>query len=184
VPLAGKYCIVDIALRNCINSDIRKVIVLTQFNSASLNQHIAQTYRFDHFRENARHDIPNIGIGDHTKIANAIIDRNARIGNHVTINNSNNRTDFDGENFYVRDAIVVIPQDAILPDGPSFEDRDRGIQSDRWLHPPVQPGFILQYSDESAIKGRMIFVYHRGGFFGNRALSYRRSGTIKKQRPA
>ena len=67
--------------------------------------------------ENARLDIPSIGIGDHTKIANAIIDRNARIGNHVTINNSNNRTDFDGENFYVRDAIVVIPQDAILPEG-------------------------------------------------------------------
>ncbi len=49
VRLAGKYCIVDIALSNCINSDIRKVFVLTQFNSASLNQHIAQTYRFDHF---------------------------------------------------------------------------------------------------------------------------------------
>jgi len=51
VPLAGKYCIVDIALSNCINSDIRKVFVLTQFNSASLNQHIAHTYRFDHFSQ-------------------------------------------------------------------------------------------------------------------------------------
>ena len=51
VPLAGKYCIVDIPLSNCINSDIRKVFVMTQFNSASLNQHIARTYRFDHFSQ-------------------------------------------------------------------------------------------------------------------------------------
>src|SRR3974390_2773851 len=49
VPLAGKYCIVDIPLSNCINSDIRKIFVLTQFNSASLNHHIARTYRFDNF---------------------------------------------------------------------------------------------------------------------------------------
>ncbi len=51
VPMAGKYCIVDIPLSNCINSDIRKVFVMTQFNSASLNQHIARTYRFDQFSQ-------------------------------------------------------------------------------------------------------------------------------------
>ena len=51
VPLAGKYRIVDIPLSNCINSDIRRVFVLTQFNSASLNRHIARTYRFDNFSE-------------------------------------------------------------------------------------------------------------------------------------
>jgi len=51
VPIAGKFRLVDIPLSNCINSDIRKIFVLTQFNSASLNQHIAQTYRFDHFSE-------------------------------------------------------------------------------------------------------------------------------------
>src|SRR5947208_14597582 len=49
VPLAGKYRIVDIPLSNCMNSDIRKVFVLTQFNSASLNRHIAHPYRFDSF---------------------------------------------------------------------------------------------------------------------------------------
>lgn len=51
VPLAGKYRIVDIPLSNCINSEIRRVFVLTQFNSASLNRHIARTYRFDNFTE-------------------------------------------------------------------------------------------------------------------------------------
>jgi glucose-1-phosphate adenylyltransferase len=49
VPLAGKYRLVDIALSNCINSDILRTFVLTQYNSASLNRHIAQTYRFSRF---------------------------------------------------------------------------------------------------------------------------------------
>lgn len=49
VPLGGKYRLVDIALSNCINSDILRTFVLTQFNSASLNRHIAQSYRFSQF---------------------------------------------------------------------------------------------------------------------------------------
>ena len=44
VPLAGKYRLIDIPISNCINSNINKMYVLTQFNSASLNRHIAQTY--------------------------------------------------------------------------------------------------------------------------------------------
>ena len=49
VPIAGKYRLVDIPISNCINSDIRKIFVLTQFNSASLNRHIKNTYNFDSF---------------------------------------------------------------------------------------------------------------------------------------
>ncbi len=44
VPLAGKYRLIDIPISNCINSNINKMYVLTQFNSASLNRHISQTY--------------------------------------------------------------------------------------------------------------------------------------------
>lgn len=50
VPLVGKYRLIDIPISNCINSGINRIFVLTQFNSASLNRHIAQTYRFDRFR--------------------------------------------------------------------------------------------------------------------------------------
>ncbi len=46
VPVAGRVRLIDIPLSNCINSDITKVFVLTQFNSASLNRHIARTYNF------------------------------------------------------------------------------------------------------------------------------------------
>lgn len=51
VPIAGKYRLVDIPISNCINSDITRIFVLTQFNSASLNQHIGNTYQFGHFTD-------------------------------------------------------------------------------------------------------------------------------------
>ena len=44
VPLAGKYRLIDIPISNCINSDINKMYVMTQFNSASLNRHLSQTF--------------------------------------------------------------------------------------------------------------------------------------------
>jgi glucose-1-phosphate adenylyltransferase len=51
VPLAGKYRLIDIPVSNCINSEIYKIYVLTQFNSASLNRHLARTYNFTGFNE-------------------------------------------------------------------------------------------------------------------------------------
>lgn len=49
VPLAGRYRLIDIPISNCIHSGLDRMFVLTQFNSASLNQHIARTYNFDSF---------------------------------------------------------------------------------------------------------------------------------------
>ncbi len=49
VPIGGKYRLVDIPISNCLNSEIRKIFVLTQFNSTSLNRHIKNTYNFDLF---------------------------------------------------------------------------------------------------------------------------------------
>lgn len=49
VPIGGKYRLIDIPISNCLNSGIRRMFVLTQFNSASLNQHIKNTYNFDLF---------------------------------------------------------------------------------------------------------------------------------------
>jgi len=51
VPLGGKYRLVDVPISNCINSDVIRMFVLTQFNSASLNRHIATTYRFSPFAD-------------------------------------------------------------------------------------------------------------------------------------
>ena len=49
VPIGGNYRLIDIPISNCLHADIRRIFVLTQFNSASLNRHVAHTYRMDHF---------------------------------------------------------------------------------------------------------------------------------------
>jgi glucose-1-phosphate adenylyltransferase len=49
VPIGGQYRLIDIPISNCLHADIRRIFVLTQFNSASLNRHIALTYRMDLF---------------------------------------------------------------------------------------------------------------------------------------
>lgn len=46
VPIAGAYRLIDVPMSNCINSGINKVYILTQFNSASLNRHLARAYNF------------------------------------------------------------------------------------------------------------------------------------------
>src|SRR5579862_1703780 len=49
VPIGGKYRLIDVPISNCLHADIRRIFVLTQFNSASLNRHISQSYRMDLF---------------------------------------------------------------------------------------------------------------------------------------
>jgi glucose-1-phosphate adenylyltransferase len=49
VPIGGKYRLIDIPISNCLNSNLRRIFVLTQFNSESLNRHLALTYKFDIF---------------------------------------------------------------------------------------------------------------------------------------
>ena len=49
VPIGGKYRLIDVPVSRCLHADIRRIFVLTQFNSASLNRHIGQTYQLDRF---------------------------------------------------------------------------------------------------------------------------------------
>src|ERR1700712_3448448 len=51
VPIGGKYRLIDIPISNCLHANIRRIFVLTQFNSASLNRHVGQTYRMDLFSQ-------------------------------------------------------------------------------------------------------------------------------------
>jgi glucose-1-phosphate adenylyltransferase len=60
VPIAGKYRLIDIPISNCINSEIYRIAVLTQFNSVSLHRHITRTYNFDSFhRAGCRSGLPS-----------------------------------------------------------------------------------------------------------------------------
>jgi glucose-1-phosphate adenylyltransferase len=49
VPIGGKYRLIDIPVSNCLNSNLRRIFVLTQYNSESLNKHVSMTYKFDIF---------------------------------------------------------------------------------------------------------------------------------------
>ena len=67
--------------------------------------------------ENIKLGRPNVGIGKDSVIESAIVDKNARIGSKVKINNVKNRKDADNENWYAREGLIIIPKDATLPDG-------------------------------------------------------------------
>ena len=64
-----------------------------------------------------REGVPRVGIGAHCKIENAIIDKNARIGNNVTISPAGKAENVDHEQYFIRDGIVIIPKDAVIPHG-------------------------------------------------------------------
>ncbi len=66
---------------------------------------------------NEREGRPRLGIGENCKIENAIIDKNARIGNNVTISPAGKAENLDHERYYIRDGIIIIPKDAVIPDG-------------------------------------------------------------------
>jgi glucose-1-phosphate adenylyltransferase len=65
----------------------------------------------------AHQGLPRVGIGAHCKIENAIIDKNARIGNNVVISPAGKPENVDHAQYFIRDGIVIIPKDAVLPDG-------------------------------------------------------------------
>jgi glucose-1-phosphate adenylyltransferase len=67
--------------------------------------------------ENFTGEIPPMGIGHDTTLEKCIIDKNARIGNFVTITAKEDGVNLEGPNFWVRDGITVIPKNAIIPDG-------------------------------------------------------------------
>jgi len=67
--------------------------------------------------ENAAKRIPNIGIGNHCTIINAIIDKDVRIGDNVSIINAHNLQEKDDENYHIRDGIIVVPKGSLIRSG-------------------------------------------------------------------
>ncbi|MBD3379468.1 MAG: glucose-1-phosphate adenylyltransferase [Candidatus Omnitrophica bacterium] len=71
----------------------------------------------DEMREDASRDIPSLGIGKDCEIKGAIIDKNVRIGDGVKITNAEGVEDRDGENYYIREGIIIINKGAVIPSG-------------------------------------------------------------------
>ncbi len=70
----------------------------------------------DLYERDSVQNIP-LGVGANSKVRDAIIDKNARIGKNVRIENRDRHRDFDGSNYYIRDGIVIIPKNAVVTDG-------------------------------------------------------------------
>ncbi len=71
----------------------------------------------DVIRYNRSKGIPLLGVGENCVVKRAIIDKNVRIGNNVRIINRNNVREFDGENYYVKDGIIIVEKNATIPPG-------------------------------------------------------------------
>jgi glucose-1-phosphate adenylyltransferase len=77
----------------------------------------------DHFEtveeleKNVAKKIPNIGIGNHCTIINAIIDKDVRVGDNVSIINAHNLQEKDDENYHIRDGIIIVPKGSFIKNG-------------------------------------------------------------------
>jgi glucose-1-phosphate adenylyltransferase len=67
--------------------------------------------------ESDRDGIPRVGVGENTRIENTIIDKDARIGANCVITPDGKPMHFDDENYFIRDGIVIIPRNAVIPNG-------------------------------------------------------------------
>jgi glucose-1-phosphate adenylyltransferase len=101
------HCIVGIRTRISHHVRVERSIIM----GADFYQTTEQ------IEEDYQRGTPPIGIGEDTIIKNAIIDKNARIGRHVRILNEPGREEFDSDNYFVRDGIVIVPKNATVPDG-------------------------------------------------------------------
>jgi glucose-1-phosphate adenylyltransferase len=71
----------------------------------------------DEIRDSEGRRVPPIGVGSESLIENAIIDKNARIGRGVKILNKSGAREKDGDGYYIRDGIVIVPKNGVIPDG-------------------------------------------------------------------
>ena len=109
--LVGRARITDsvVGIRSRIGNDVELDGVLLMGN---------ENYETDSDRlESQRRGRPPLGVGDGTVIRRAIVDKGARIGTQVSILNEEGRTEHDGDGYYIREGIVIVPRLAVLQDG-------------------------------------------------------------------
>jgi glucose-1-phosphate adenylyltransferase len=102
-----KHCIIGVRSRIGGGTTIKSSVILgaDRYETA------------EELAENTVRKIPNIGIGNHCTIINAIVDKNARIGDNVSIINAHNLQEKDDDNYYIRDGIIVVPKGACIAGG-------------------------------------------------------------------
>src|SRR6185295_20100058 len=105
-------CVVGIRSRVAIEVELERVMMMG-----------ADFYEDEEdFDYNRQLGIPNIGIGKGSVIHKAIIDKNAHIGENVRILNEERIQNFDGPGYYIRDGIVMVPKNGVIPNGTIVEE--------------------------------------------------------------
>ncbi|HVB02602.1 MAG TPA: glucose-1-phosphate adenylyltransferase [Chitinophagaceae bacterium] len=108
VPIAGKYRLVDIPISNCLNSGLKRIFVLTQFNSASLNKHIKNAYHFDQFNSGFVDILAAEQTPDNPKWYQGTADAVRQCMHHITNYDSDYVLILSGDQLYQMDFQVMI----------------------------------------------------------------------------
>ncbi len=128
VPIAGKYRLIDIPISNCLHADIRRIFVLTQFNSASLNRHIGQTYRMDLFSQGFVEILAAEQTPDNSSWFQGTADAVRQAARHITRHEADYYVILAGDHLYRMDyseiveahidrqADITIAAQAVTPD--------------------------------------------------------------------
>ena len=131
VPIAGKYRLIDIPISNCLHADIRRIFVLTQFNSASLNRHIGQTYRMDLFSQGFVEILAAEQTPDNSNWFQGTADAVRQAARHITRHEADYYVILAGDHLYRMDyseiveahidrqADITIAAQAVTPDDAS-----------------------------------------------------------------
>jgi glucose-1-phosphate adenylyltransferase len=128
VPIAGKYRLIDIPISNCLHADIRRIFVLTQFNSASLNRHIGQAYRMDLFSQGFVEILAAEQTPDNSNWFQGTADAVRQAARHITRHEADYYVILAGDHLYRMDyseivdahidrqADITIAAQAVAPD--------------------------------------------------------------------
>ncbi|MGI4729750.1 MAG: glucose-1-phosphate adenylyltransferase [Janthinobacterium lividum] len=189
VPIAGKYRLVDIPISNCINSGIERIYVLTQFNSASLNKHIKNTYHFSVFSESFVDILAAEQTPHNTTWFQGTADAVRQSLHHLTPHEFEYVLILSGDQLYQMDfdhmiadheakgaeiSIATIPVDEADSEGFGILKTDEEQMITSFIEKPKKdmlPGWDSEVSDEMKTQGR-IYLASMGIYMFNRKTLY------------
>ena len=88
----------------------------TRFSACSIIMGADYYEKSRDIKENKKNNLNDICIGENTIIKNSIVDKNSRIGKNCRIINKDNKESFDGDNYYIRNSIIIIPKNSVIND--------------------------------------------------------------------
>lgn len=189
VPIAGKYRLVDIPISNCINSGIERIYVLTQFNSASLNKHIKNTYHFSVFSNSFVDILAAEQTPHNTTWYQGTADAVRQSLHHLSPHEFEYVLILSGDQLYQMDfdhmineheakgaeiSIATIPVDEADSEGFGILKTDEDQMITSFIEKPKKdmlPGWESEVSEEMRAKGR-IYLASMGIYIFNRKTLY------------